>query len=587
MHVNGLLDWVHDPVPGRLLRFLQDDGSWTEYSYTGLAGRVRGLAARLTDAGLDRDDTVVIAHRTGPDFVVSFFGVLLAGGTVSPLAPPVALGTAASWRAHAAHVIGTAGARFALADADLADETAAAAADAANAADAAGTACQVLVPDDREEGPAQALPPARTALLQFTSGSRGPTRGVRVSWANLEANLAMIHEWIGGGSESGASWLPLYHDMGLVGGLLVPVVYQMNQGLTRPEQFIMTPLRWLERFGRHGGEIMVMPNFGFDFVVRRVRPEALEGMDFSSVRVVITGAERIRPASLQAFAALLRPHGFDPRTLQPAYGLAEATLAVSGNGLGEAPRVVAVAPGPLRIGDTVVPVHTGTLDDFAAHPGQADGADGGGLLWHVGCGRPLSGTTVEIVDDLGQALPEGRVGEIAVAGPAIAQGYAREDRDASTRFEDGRLLTSDAGFFLDGELYVLGRIGDSLQVRGRNIYVEDLEQALAEEGLFSWHRMAVLAGFAGDVPTVCVVSEVAADSAAVLAVLQPIVGAEVDVRVVRVPKRGIEMTSSGKPRRRLMWQRLLAGELGGEPAVEAGPGGEAEPEAALAAGEGR
>ena len=221
-------------------------------------------------------------------------------------------------------------------------------------------------------------------------------------------------------------------------------------------------------------------------------------MDFSSVKVVITGAERIRPASLAAFAKLLGPRGFRVEALQPAYGLAEATLAVTGVGLGQVPWATAIACGPVEIGQPVAITHRGLLTGLTEDDGE---------LWHISCGRPLDGTDVEIVDDLGEVLPEGHLGEIAVTGPAVAQGYTSEDRDASTRFEGRRLFTGDAGFLDGGELFVLGRIGDSLQVRGRNVYVEDIEHALSEEGLFAWHRMAAVAGYLDDAPTVCLLTE--------------------------------------------------------------------------------
>ncbi|MEO3786698.1 AMP-binding protein [Actinocorallia sp. B10E7] len=554
----GLLDWVERPFPDRSLRFLQDDGTWRPHPYPELAARVRAVAGRLLACGLERGQVVVVVHRTGPDFVASFFGAIYAGGTVSPLAPPTALGGGEEWTRHAAHVIDAASASLVLADEDLADA-------AAEAAGRAGRRCPVIVPDDgTRDAVERPRPPAEIALLQFTSGSRGPTRGVRVSRENLEANISMIGRWIRSGDIGGASWLPLYHDMGLVGGLLVPVTTQMEHGLARPEQFIQTPLRWLAEFGSGNGEIMVMPNFGFDYVTRRIRPDKLEGMDFSSVKVVITGAERVRPSSLLAFVRLLAPFGFDPCALQPAYGLAEATLAVSGVEYGRIPRIAAIAPGPLQIGDPVEVLRTGDLTEF-------DEEQGDSVLWHVSCGGPLHGTSIEVVDDLGDPLPESHVGEIAVEGPAVAAGYSREDHEASTRFEDRRLFTGDAGFILDGELYVLGRIGDSLQVRGRNLYVEDLEQALAEEGLFSWHRMAVVAGYLDDLPTVCLLSEAPVKGEEVLDVFASLIGPDVAVRVIKVPRRTIEVTSSGKPRRRRIWQKVLAGDLPGEVVAVAGP----------------
>jgi acyl-CoA synthetase (AMP-forming)/AMP-acid ligase II len=550
----GLLDWVREPVPQRGLRFLGEDGTWDRHSYVELAGRVCATATWLIDQNL-ADGPVVVLHRTGPRFVDSFFGVLMAGATVVPLAPPAALGSADAWVHHAAQVIGDTAARLVLADPDLLPS-------ARRAIAASGHGCDaVALPDDLPAGLLRVQrAPARTALLQFTSGSRGTSKGVRIGPEQLEANLSMICTWIGGRRpRAGVSWLPLYHDMGLVGGLLVPLVHQMDSALMRPEQFIAAPLRWLAEYGQHGGELMVMPNFGFGYVTRRIRPDQIASMDFSSVRSIITGAERVRPATLAAFYRLLGPRGLPISALQPAYGLAEATLAVTGVGFGEVPRVAAIPPGPIRIGESLE-ITGGRWQPELPEATRA-------RLWHVSCGRPLTGTSVEIVDDCGDPLPDGHVGEIAVRGPSVALGYTTHDRDASTRFEDDRLFTGDAGFRYRDELFVLGRIGDSLQVRGRNLYVEDIEQALAEDGLLIWQRMVILAGYLDDLPTVCLLSEVGLSDDkrdTMLTAISAMVGHGVEVRVLRVPYRSIELTSSGKPRRRRIWQRILAGELSGE-----------------------
>lgn len=540
----GLLDWLDAPSASDGLRFLTDDGTWESVPYARLAGLVRATARDLRDHGLTTGQVVVILHRTGPGFAASFFGVLAAGGTPAPLAPPAALGDARRWRAHAAHVIEECGAALVLADRDLAEVAAA----------VAGPSRAVLPPPDARDAAPGSWTPAETALLQFTSGSRGRARGVRVSRGNLEANIAMIEQrWAGRAAGTGVSWLPLYHDLGLIFGLLTPVVRGEPVGLMRPEQFVQQPLRWLREHHGRPGVVMLVPNFGLEYVVRRVRPDRLGGLDLSGVEAIVTGAERVHLDAVAAFLELLRPCGLRPSALRPAYGLAEATLGVSCAPLGRVAKAVAVAPGPVRMGEPLPLVGSAPV---SRRPPAGPGT------WHVGCGTPLDGLTVRIVDDLGRALPDGSLGEIAVRGPSVALGHTREQEDPATRFEDGELFTGDAGFLLDGELYVVGRVGDSLQVRGRNVYVEDLEAALAEEGLLTRQRTAVLAGHLGDEPTVCVLT--AAPSAQdVVACLVPLVGPDVTVRVVRVKAGVIELTSSGKPRRRTMWRRLLAGEIDG------------------------
>ncbi|MFB4309962.1 AMP-binding protein [Actinomadura sp. GTD37] len=539
----GLLDWLDAPSASAGLRFLGDDGAWETVPYPALAGLVRATARDLRERGLTTGQVVVILRRTGPGFAAAFFGTLAAGGTPAPLAPPAALGDARRWREHAAHVIAESGAALVLADRDL-----------AGAAAAAGPACAVLAPATARDAPPGSWTPAETALLQFTSGSRGRVRGVRVSRGNLEANIAMIgRRWAGRAAGTGVPWLPLHHDLGLIFGLLTPVVRGEPVALMRPEQFVQQPLRWLREHHGRSGLVMLMPNFGLEYIVRRVRPERLGGLDLSGVEAVVTGAERVRLDAAAAFLDLLGPCGLRPSALRPAYGLAEATLGVTCAPLGRAARAVAVAPGPLRMGEPLPLLGSAELSPRApSGPGT----------WHVGCGTPLDGLAVRIVDDAGRRLPDGTLGEITVTGPSVALGHTSEQEDRATRFEDGVLLTGDAGFMIDGELYVVGRIGDSLQVRGRNVYVEDLEAVLTEEGLLTRQRTAVLAGYLDDDPVVCVLT--AAPSAeGVVACLAPLVGPDVTVRVVRVKAGAIELTSSGKPRRRAMWRKLLAGEIDG------------------------
>jgi acyl-CoA synthetase (AMP-forming)/AMP-acid ligase II len=277
------------------------------------------------------------------------------------------------------------------------------------------------------------------------------------------------------------------------------------------------------------------------------------------VEVVVTGSERVRRETLDAFLGLLVPCGLRPSAMQPGYGLAEATLGVTGVPYGQPVPTVAVTPGPIRLGEPVRILRTAHLDGVAPEPGAH--------VWHVSCGPPLDGVEVNIVAADGTPLPDGHLGEIEVAGPTVALGYVHDAPDASTRFLDGRLRTADAGFRHDGDIYVLGRIGDSMQVRGRNVYVEDIEQVLAEDIVFPWRRTVALAGYLGDEATVLIATEsgLGGREHQVVERVGEIVGSDVTVRVIQVPQSSLEFTSSGKPRRRLMWERVLAGELTGEP----------------------
>jgi acyl-CoA synthetase (AMP-forming)/AMP-acid ligase II len=544
--VGGLLNWLTEPSPARGLGFLDDRGQVRRSGYDELARAALSTAAQLAERGTRPGSVVTIVQPTGPEFVTAFFGILAAGCTPSPLAPPFGVGAARLWERHAAAAVAASGAELIVTAPGWAEQL------------TSITGRPVFCPrqDERAFTP---LPPAPLSLLQFTSGSRAAVRGVRVPREALEANLAAIRSWLRLDGLFGTSWLPFHHDMGLVGALLTPVVYQADQNLITPMRFLTAPADWLRTYSHGAGEIMVMPDFGFRHVVSLVSPADLRGLDLSALRVLISGAERVRLGSLLAFQRLLAPFGFRSATLVPAYGLAEATLAVTGVPHDDVPSAVRVRPGPVRMGLPIAIEHTAPISELAA-------ADGN---WHVSCGRPVDDAGTVTVRHDGHPVPDGHVGEIVVTGPSVALGYAGPGGDAGTGFADDgsrgtALHTGDAGFMHKGDLYVLGRIGDSLQVRGRNVYVEDLEASLADAGLLP--QAVILAGYLDDSPNVWVLTVGFADPASAEQAVRVICSAAGDdlvVRVVRVEPSAIERTTSGKPRRRSMWEKVLAGQLTG------------------------
>ena len=534
-----LLGWLDDPPADRGIRFAGAGESWDFWPYERLAGLVREVAAGLADAGVGRGDAVSFVQRSGPGFVGTLFGAMLAGAVPSPVAPPVVFQDAPGYRRHLAGLLAATRPAVVLADADLVAEIGAL---------APGT--RVLpageVRGDPERAPGR---PAGLALLQFTSGSSGRARGVEVPYAALEANVAAIRRWLGmDGRRATASWLPLHHDMGLIGCLVTPVVDGSDVWLLTPEEFVQRPLRYLRCFAAPpagpGAELTAMPSFGLQYVARRVRPDALAGLDLSGWRAVIVGAERVAADALERFHALLGPCGLPRAALLPAYGLAEATLAVTGLPVPEVWSAVRVAPATLELG-AAVRVEEG------APP-------------LVGCGRPLAGVSVTVTGEDGDPLPDGHVGEITVRSPALMAGYRQPAETASLTALDGDVLrTGDAGFLRDGQLHVLGRLGDSMKVRARAVFAEDLEMALAELGLPP-HRIAVALGVRGGTPTAVAVLERGRVEwvPQVRGVLRR--AAEgATVVVVPGPAGTIPRTSSGKPKRRELWRAFLAGDLDG------------------------
>ncbi|WP_159073558.1 AMP-binding protein [Streptomyces sp. RTd22] len=539
--------WLDDPSDERGMRFRLDDGSWQRLTYRELAQRTLGAGAALADAGVRPGDVVPLVLPGGEDFVTQFFGLLAIGATPSVLPLPLALRGGEGYQNQLKAITARIHPRHAIADPRYHDVV------AENVARLGG-GTEVLAPSyaDRPEEAPRAW--GELAVLQFTSGSRGSPRGLRISMANLATNLGMIQGWMNPVGYGAVTWLPLYHDMGLVGGLLGALTLQVEHALMRPEQFIRDTRGWIAEYGRTPYSNMCMPNFGFERVLSAVRPEDLEGLDFSALSAVVSGAERIDPAVLARFAALLGPHGFDVRALMPAYGLAEGTLAVTGVSKHHVARMVRAGGLERRLGEKldvneVVELSTVPVDEP--------------WTWQVSCGPPLETARVEILDEDGAPQPEGVLGEIYVEGPSVADGYADPAPEDVAKLHDGRLYTGDAGFLLDGELYVIGRLGDSVKINGQNVFVEDIELELVASGAISRRYATVVAGITGGEPTVLVVTERhlgdRLDDA--LSVIASFTGDAAHAEVLYVKRGTIPLTSSRKPRRRSLWLSYVAGEL--------------------------
>ncbi|HEU4421791.1 MAG TPA: AMP-binding protein [Pilimelia sp.] len=515
-----LLSWLESPSTDQGIRFASPDGSWDFWSYARLAGLAQHTAWALREAGVRDGDVVAVVERSGPAFVGALFGTLLAGAVATPVAPPMTFRDPDAYADHLTGLLSTARPALVVCHPGVTGVVAPA---AATAGVRLARTDDLLAGVDAPPRP-PGRPPADLALVQFTSGTSGRVRGVRVGHTALAANVAAIQRWLGmGPDDPTASWLPVHHDMGLVGCLLAPVVTGSDLWLMPPEEFVRRPLRYLRCFGEYGARLTALPTFGLAHVVRRVRPEDLVGMDFTRWRAIIVGAERVVPETLERFVALCGPAGLARRAMLPAYGLAEATLAVTGLPLAE--QWSAVEP-----------------------PGQAP---------VVGCGRPLHGVEVTVVDDAGVAVPDGQAGEIVVGGASVGAGY-----QGGAGFPGGRVHTGDAGFLRDGQLFVLGRLGDSLKIRGKGVFAEDLEALLVTGLGVPAGRVACLLGLDRGRATAVLVFEHARPEwarGAEAVVRRTVEGAR--VVTADVPAGTVPRTSSGKPRRHLLWRSFLAGEL--------------------------
>jgi fatty-acyl-CoA synthase len=559
--VKSLLAWLDSPDSSWGMRFAADDGTWELHDWSEMAARVHDGAAKLAAERREREAPVMIVLPSGPDFEALFFAALATGNVACPVAPPNLLQDPDGYVDHVAGLVRAADPAL-IATAPRYLELI----ERAVAAAGAKRRCPVRVVETDPTGaefPRER--PAELALLQFTSGSAGRPRGARISWSNLESNIELMKDWVSGDREQDeiATWLPHYHDMGLIGGLLTPAVEQANVWVMRPEQFVRRPLRWLECFGLRGATVAASPTFGYAHVLRRVSPGDLDGLDFSGWRAAVSGAERIDAGVMSRFAALLEPFGFRASSVVGAYGLAEATLLVCGRCGDQPGPAVRVDFSQLEMGEPVVVTERSVIGDVDAI--------GDGTGWLVSCGWAHRGVSVAVLDEDGAELPPGHLGELFVAGRCVAHGYEGADEVGTARFADGGVRTGDAGFVLDGELYVVGRIGDSIKVRGRRLYAEDLEARLALVDGVGIGRCAVFAGAGdrGDTVVAVVESTSAEWAEEALRVLGDHTGGAARVELLRGRPGTIARTSSGKLRRRLMWRAYTEGTLDAHPVASA------------------
>lgn len=539
--MTSLLGWLDEPSGEAGISF-HARGRWEHSSYQQIAWAALRVAACLTNAGVGPGDMVTLVLPTGPAYVGVFFGALAAGATPNPVIPPALFTESAGYVGYLAGLLRTVQPRAVVTDAASVGLV-------SQARHLAGCDFPLLTSEDAEAAAplgARRCPPG-TALLQFSSGSSGAPKAVQVSMRNLEANVAAIAQWLAmRPGDLTATWLPAHHDMGLIGCLLTPAATGTGVLAMTPLSFIRAPLLWLECFGKLGATLTATPAFGLAYLLRHIERQAVRDRDWdlSQWRAVIVGAERVSAELLQRFARALHPWGFRPGALCPAYGLAESTLAVTAVRLADKVRWLDLPPG-----QAAAATEPAFLDSTAEVAASAV----------TGSGRPLPGAEVRVVDDSGNAVRDGEVGEILVRGPSVAAAYRMPgNHDHPVADGAGWLHTGDAGITHGDELFVIGRMGDSLKVRGKTIFAEDIEGRIAACAREARHRVAVLLGAASGHDAALILVERAEVVAwdAIVAIVRQYVGPDVPIRLFHGPAGCIARTSSGKPRRRLMWQRL-------------------------------
>ncbi len=539
-----LLDFFAAPEDERGMAVSRPDGGWEHHSFAEVSRSALEVARTLRER-VPRESVVSLLLGDPREFAAGFLGSLAAGCTPSPIATPIAFRDVERYTVHVAGVLEVADPGVILVDGLLEPIV-------RDAAGRVGRRDRVarLELTGADPGPfdAVARPRARHALLQFTSGSSGSPKGVRVSAESLDANIRAIRSWLRWTDvDHLATWLPLYHDMGLIGCFLSPLAGQTPMWVMAPDEFVRDPARWVECFGDDKrASCTASPNFAYGYIASRVPRERLEGLDFSGWRCAIVAAERIDPRALARFTDLLAPFGFHPRTFMPAYGLAEATLAVPG----VPPERVAAT---IRIRRAAAGHERRRARPRPAGPRPADRRDVAHRVRDAGRRSRRPGRR-----------RRRRARRRRRGGRDRRGGDERRRRlrcaDGSDRFRADGLHTGDAGFVLDGELYVIGRLGDSIKVRGRSVFAEDLEQRLTGVGGVRPGRCVVVLGAAGErtVAAAVVEDEGGEWRDDVVAAVRGLTGSGVSVAVYRAA-RAIPRTSSGKPRRRVTFGQLLDG----------------------------
>lgn len=418
------------------------------------------LALRLSAAGLDRGARVALIAETRPEFLITFFACQYAGLIPVPLPLSVNLGGRESYVTRLAAMMGRAHASVAITSEELLPMLQEAAAQAG--IDRVGSYSDFSALP-YAGGEIRPLGKDEPAYIQFSSGSTSLPRGVMVTQKSIMANARAIgqHGLQLRPDDRATSWLPLYHDMGLVGFCLTPAMAQCSVDYLATTTFARRPLLWLQTLSDQGGTIAFAPTFGYELCLRRAAKVEPGQYDLSRWRVAGIGGEMVRASVLEAFAERFADCGFDARAFVPSYGLAESTLAISFSPLGEGVKVDHVDREAVARRSVAEPAEAGRSRDF------------------VRCGRVLPGHRIEIRDAQGKQLPERRIGRVFVSGPSLMEGYFRDpEATAAAMPEAGWLDTGDLGYLADGELVITGRSKDLIIVGGRNIWPQDLEWAV-------------------------------------------------------------------------------------------------------------
>ena len=516
--------------------------------------RAHVTARKLIGAGFAAGERLLITADTWPGFFDAFFGAQYAGLIPVPVSIPVGIGGKDAYLDQLRRQLAASGAVAAVGIDDLAGFLADAARELPAVRLHGGKGVLDALPEKAVD--LRPLGPADLCYIQFSSGSTRHPHGVQIMQRALMANLAGMTGPAGLDVVPGdrtASWLPLYHDMGLIGFLMAPLSCQLSIDYLTPRDFARRPMQWLNIISRNRGTISYSPSFGYDLSTRRGATQAPADLDLSCWRRAGIGGDMIRPEVLSRFADAFEPSGFDRKAFIPSYGMAEVCLAITFSPKGAGVRTDVVDRVALGKDQAAVP---------ATDPQDLQRARSFAL-----CGRVLPGHLLEVRDSDGKPLADRQVGRIFIKGPSVMPGYFGEpEASREVLSDDGWLDTGDLGYWLAGEIVVTGRAKDLIIINGRNVWPQDIEWAIETRRVVKNGDAAAFSvdTGAGERVVVAVLARVSGAEAAealareVAGAVREAIAVDCDVALVP-PTTGLPMTSSGKLSRARTKANYLAG----------------------------
>ena len=475
-----VLYWHAERTPDRVHIHLREDHEETPIRYGELLTASQRVSSGLRALGVRRGHTVAIMLRTEAAFFPAFFGTLMAGAVPVPIYPPFRPDQLEEYARRQRGILRNAGVRVLVSFAEALRVAkllrgAVPSLEHITTIEALGDIATSEGPMRRESGD--------PALIQYTSGSTGDPKGVLLSHGNLLANIRAIGQALAVRPDDvTVSWLPLYHDMGLIGTWLGSLYHGVPLVLMSPLAFLSRPSRWLTAVHAHSGTVSAAPNFAFDLCVHKIPDEDIRGLDLRSWRLAMNGSEAVSPDTIDRFIGRFTPFGFKASALCPVYGLAEASVALTMSPLDRLARVDALVREPFERTREVRP--TDTTDPHA--------------LRFVSCGRPLPEHHIRVVDTSGRLLGERVEGHVQFRGPSVTSGYFRNPDATRAVTHDGWMDSGDLGYLTDGELFITGRVKDIIIQAGRNICAQEVEEAA---GAAAGIRKGCIAAFGIHDPT--------------------------------------------------------------------------------------